>query len=114
MTARRRGRGAALSPPPRQFTPRTTKVCEVLYEQRVMTTHQLASIVFDGGLEVAKHRLLVLHRLDVVSRFRPLVLLGEGSAPFHYTLGLAGAPCSPPSGRPRSATWGTTPATCAP
>src|SRR6266568_3574274 len=38
-----------------------------------------------------RHRLLALHRLRVVDRFRPLVPLGEGSAPYHYVLGEAGA-----------------------
>jgi hypothetical protein len=40
---------------------------------------------------VAKHRLLILHRLGVLSRFRPLGLRGEGSFPYHYALGPAGA-----------------------
>jgi Replication-relaxation len=56
-----------------------------------MTTAQLATIAFGDSMEVARHRLLTLHRLGLISRFRPIRLHGEGSAPYHYTLGPAGA-----------------------
>ena len=74
-----------------RLTERDHSVCGLVWEQRVMTTDQLATIAFGGSIEVAQHRLLVLHRLDVLRRFRPMCLRGEGSAPFHYTLGPAGA-----------------------
>jgi hypothetical protein len=73
------------------LTHRDQEICALLWEQRVMTTLQLAAVAFGGGIEVAKHRLLLLHRLGVLSRFRPLRLRGEGSSPYHYTLGPAGA-----------------------
>lgn len=56
-----------------------------------MTTVQLATVAFGGSREVAKHRLVILHRLGVVRRFRPFRCHGDGSAPYHYTLGPAGA-----------------------
>jgi Replication-relaxation len=66
-------------------------VCELLWEQRVMTTVQLTTVAYDGRVEAARHRLVMLHRLDVVRRFRPPRLRDEGSAPFRYVLGPAGA-----------------------
>jgi hypothetical protein len=74
-----------------QLTERDREVCGLLFEQRVMTTAQLTAVAYGGSVEVARHRLVVLQRLDVVSRFRPVMLRGEGSAPFHYVLGPAGA-----------------------
>jgi Replication-relaxation len=73
------------------LTQRDHELCDLLWEQRVMTTAQLTTVAFGDSIEVARHRLLTLHRLDVVSRFRPIRLRGEGSAPFHYVLGPAGA-----------------------
>jgi hypothetical protein len=67
------------------------EVCELLWEQRVMTTVQLTVVAYGGRVEAARHRLVMLHRLDVVRRFRPPRLQGEGSAPFRYVLGPAGA-----------------------
>ncbi|MGH9005196.1 MAG: replication-relaxation family protein, partial [Acidimicrobiia bacterium] len=49
---------------------------------------QLTDLAFPGT-DTAEHRLVILHRLGVVDRFRPH--RRHGSAPYHYVLGPAGA-----------------------
>jgi len=72
----------------RRLTERDRELCRLLAEHRVLTTWQLAELAFPS-LDTAEHRLVILHRLGVVDRFRPL--RRRGSAPYHYTLGPAGA-----------------------
>src|SRR6266545_401191 len=60
-----------------RLVPRDRQLCRLLAEHRVLTT--------------AQHRLLALARLGMVDRFRPLLPRGEGSVPWHYVLGPAGA-----------------------
>jgi hypothetical protein len=71
-----------------RLTPRDLWLCELLDEHRVLTTHQLTDLAFPN-LDTAEHRLVILHRLEVVERFRPR--RDRGTAPFHYVLGPAGA-----------------------
>lgn len=54
----------------------------------MLTSSQIADIAFTS-LRKAQDRLVTLHRLDVVDRFRPRRWAGSG--PFHFTLGPAGA-----------------------
>jgi Replication-relaxation len=59
-------------------------------EHRVLTTHQLHQVFFDSQ-DRAEHRLRQLAEQQVLARFRPHTRHGEGSAPYHYLLGPAGA-----------------------
>src|SRR6266511_4357496 len=102
MTGPRVGRGARAAGRPRtpatadlaalaaRLTLRDRELCRLLAEHRVLTTDQVAALLF-GSPVTARHRLLVLARLGVVERFRPLLAYGDGSAPWHYVLGPAGA-----------------------
>jgi hypothetical protein len=56
----------------------------------VFTTHQLAEVFF-ASLDRAEHRLKQLTDAHVLARFRLHTRHGEGSAPYHYVLGPAGA-----------------------
>ncbi|MEU3962951.1 replication-relaxation family protein [Streptomyces buecherae] len=60
----------------------------MLYEHRVLTTHQIANLAFPS-VRTAQRRLRTLHQHAVLDSFRPLTQ--TGSAPEHYTLGPAGA-----------------------
>jgi hypothetical protein len=71
-----------------RLTARDLWLCELLEEHRMLTTHQLTDLAFPN-LDTAQHRLAILHRLEVLERFRPR--RDTGSAPFHYVLGPAGA-----------------------
>jgi Replication-relaxation len=71
-----------------RLTPRDVWLCQLLDEHRVLTTTQLADLAFPN-LDTAQHRLAILHRLELVERFRPR--RDRGSAPYHYVLGPAGA-----------------------
>lgn len=59
-----------------------------LYDKRVLTTFHIRDIYFHSA-DVARKRLLHLHRHGLVDRFRPLP--ERGSAPIHYVLGKGGA-----------------------
>jgi hypothetical protein len=71
-----------------------------LADHQVLTTVQIATALF-GSVGFAQRRLLTLHRLDLLDRFRPL-RPGGGSYPWHYVLGHVGAEfvaasrCEPP------------------
>lgn len=87
----RAGRGAfAVAALAARLTPRDRQLCRLLWEHRVLTSHQIAEVAFPI-LTLAQRRLTTLAELEVVDRFRPLVLTHTGSAPYHYTLGPAGA-----------------------
>ncbi len=80
-----------LSPPSPSSVSRNNRdrmLCRLLAEHRVLTTGQLTDLAFPGT-DTAEHRLVILHRLGVVDRFRPH--RRQGSAPYHYVLGPAGA-----------------------
>ncbi len=73
-----------------QLTDRDRAIIRLLFEHRVFTTHQLTDLFFDSQ-DRAEHRLKQLTDAKVLARFRPHIRHGEGSAPFHYVLGSAGA-----------------------
>ncbi|MDH2426469.1 replication-relaxation family protein [Sphaerisporangium sp. TRM90804] len=73
-----------------RLTPRDRDMLRAVWEQRVLTSHQLAKMFFDSDT-AARKRLLVLHHAGVLERFRPLQPVGQGTAPFHYVLGAPGA-----------------------
>src|SRR5207244_3939814 len=60
-----------------------------LADHRVLTTLQISHALF-GSLDFAQRRLLTLHRLGLVDRFRPL-RAGGGSYPWHYVIDQVGA-----------------------
>lgn len=69
------------------LTTRDRTVVSLLFEHRVMTTEQLAKLAFPND-DRARHRLLVLYRIGVLDRFKPLAAHGRG--PYHYVLGPVG------------------------
>jgi Replication-relaxation len=73
-----------------RLTPQDRALCRLLAEHQVLAADHAAALLY-GSAHTARHRLLALHQLRVVDRFRPLVPLGAGSAPYHYVLGEAGA-----------------------
>jgi hypothetical protein len=71
-----------------RLTDRDRRLCQLLWEHRVLTTGQLTQLAFPSA-DAAEHRLIILHRLGLVDRFRPHH--HPGSAPYHYVLGPLGA-----------------------
>ncbi len=71
-----------------RLTERDRRLCRLLWDHKVLTTHQVIALCFPSRY-AATHRLLLLVRLGVLDRFRPFRL--TGSAPFHYVLGELGA-----------------------
>lgn len=72
-----------------QLTDRDRLLLDWLADHRVLTTFQICHALF-GSLDFAQRRLLKLHRLGLVDRFRPL-RAGGGSYPWHYVLDQIGA-----------------------
>lgn len=73
-----------------RLTDRDRQIALDCYEHRVLTTRQLARLHFTSERK-ARERLLELHRLGVLGRFRPPTQRGEGSAQHHWILDEAGA-----------------------
>jgi Replication-relaxation len=71
-----------------RLTERDRAICEELYEQRVLTSLQVRELHFQSNYR-ARKRLLELHRLAVLDRFRPY--RRQGSYPYHYLLDELGA-----------------------
>lgn len=71
-----------------RLTDRDRTLCRLLAEHRVLTTSQIGELAFTSRT-TAQHRLVCLHRLGVLARFRRYA--PAGSQPWHYVLGLAGA-----------------------
>jgi hypothetical protein len=71
-----------------RLTERDRRLCRLLWDHKVLTTHQVIALCFPSR-HAATHRLLLLVRLGVLDRFRPF--RPTGSAPFHYVLGETGA-----------------------
>jgi len=71
-----------------RLTPRDIEIMDAVWEHRVLTTDQLTSLYFPS-IHRARHRLLDLHRLRALDRFRPWA--PTGSRPWHWHLGPAGA-----------------------
>ena len=73
-----------------RLTDRDRELCRLVWEHRVLTSLHCAQVVFASPI-TARHRLVLLVRLRVLDRFRPTWPRGEGSPPWHYVLGPAGA-----------------------
>jgi hypothetical protein len=71
-----------------RLTERDRRLCRLLFEHRVFTSHQLTQLAFNH-LDTAEDRLRTLTALGVLDRFRPR--RDTGSAPYHYVLGPLGA-----------------------
>ncbi|GAB3275125.1 hypothetical protein GCM10027589_00040 [Actinocorallia lasiicapitis] len=71
-----------------RLTPRDSHIIEAVWEHRTLTTDQLNAIFFPS-IHRARHRLLELHQLRALDRFRPWA--PTGSRPWHWILGPAGA-----------------------
>jgi hypothetical protein len=72
-----------------QLTDRDLLLLDWLADHKVLTTAQIAHALF-GPLDFAQRRLLHLHRLGLLERFRPL-RAGGGSYSWHYVLDHLGA-----------------------
>jgi hypothetical protein len=74
------------------LTGRDRQIALDCYEHSVLTTWQLRRLHFISIAEqTARRRLLLLYRLRVLDRFRPLTPRGQGSAPHYWVLDEAGA-----------------------
>jgi hypothetical protein len=73
-----------------RLTDRDRAILRLVFDHRVFTSHQLGEAFF-GSHDRAEHRLRELADAEVLARFRPYRRHGEGSAPYHYVLGPAGA-----------------------
>lgn len=71
-----------------RLTTRDRWLLSMLHEHRTLTSTQITELAF-GAHSATNRRLLHLHRLRAVDRFRPYT--PTGSAPWHYVLGDAGA-----------------------
>jgi hypothetical protein len=71
-----------------RLTKRDRFLCRVLWEHRVLTTEQVLDLCFTS-LTTTQHRLVVLWRMGVLERFRPL--RPTGSESWRYALGPLGA-----------------------
>jgi hypothetical protein len=72
-----------------RLTERDLLLLDWLADHQVLTTDQIAHALF-SSLGFAQRRLLDLHRLRLLERFRPL-RAGGGSYPWHHVLGHLGA-----------------------
>ncbi|MCP2343721.1 replication-relaxation family protein [Actinomadura rupiterrae] len=94
-----RMRRPTTAPPPRmspellaelahRLTDRDRYILELVWDHRVLTTHQLAAICFSTPGK-ARHRLLELFRMSALERVQPWTPVG--TRPWHWVLGPAGA-----------------------
>ncbi|GIJ08445.1 replication-relaxation family protein [Micromonospora andamanensis] len=74
-----------------QLTVRDRLLLDWLADHKVLTTFQISRALFTS-LDFAQRRLLKLHQLGLVDRFRPL-RAGGGSYPWHYVLDQTGTEC---------------------
>ncbi len=74
----------------RHLTERDREIADVLFEQQVLTTEQLALLFFSSRRR-AQDRLLFLYRHRVVDRFYPPAPFGLGKPQAHWLLDEAGA-----------------------
>jgi hypothetical protein len=70
------------------LTARDRWLARMLFEHRVLTTHQIAEMAWPS-VRAANMRLLRLYQWRVIDRFQPY--LTYGTAPMHYVLDLTGA-----------------------
>lgn len=71
-----------------RLTPRDKWIARMLWEQRVLTAHQITALAFPS-FRSGRMRLRELYLWGVVDRFQPFVTVG--TAPMHYVLAPAGA-----------------------
>ncbi|WP_433432001.1 replication-relaxation family protein [Nonomuraea sp. CA-141351] len=71
-----------------KLTNRDRHLLRLVWTHKVLTSHQLFQLCFEHP-STARHRLIALHHLGVLDRFRPRP--PTGSAPWHYVLGESGA-----------------------
>ncbi|MEV7395011.1 replication-relaxation family protein [Streptomyces sp. NPDC091215] len=71
-----------------RLTERDRWLARMLYEHRVLTTHQITEMAWPS-VRAANMRLLRLYQWRLIDRFQPFVTYG--TAPMHYVLDLAGA-----------------------
>ncbi|WP_413116202.1 replication-relaxation family protein [Streptomyces sp. CY1] len=71
-----------------RLTDRDRWLARMLYEHKVLTTHQIAEIAYPS-VRAANLRLLQLYKWRVLDRFQPFI--ASGTAPMHYVLDVAGA-----------------------
>jgi hypothetical protein len=72
----------------RHLQPRDLWLARMLYEHKVLTSHQIAALAWPS-IRAANMRLLQLYQWRLVDRFQPFVT--TGAAPMHYVLDTAGA-----------------------
>jgi hypothetical protein len=72
----------------RRLTDRDRAIFQLVWEHRVLTSHQLAAMFFTTPNK-ARDRLLELFRLRSLERFQPWAPVG--AAPFHWVIGPLGA-----------------------
>ncbi|WP_418156069.1 replication-relaxation family protein [Actinoalloteichus caeruleus] len=71
-----------------RLTPRDKWITRMLWEHRVLTSHQITAMAFPS-FRSGRMRLRELYTWGVLDRFQPFVTVG--SAPMHYVLAPAGA-----------------------
>ncbi|MCC8245001.1 replication-relaxation family protein [Saccharothrix luteola] len=71
-----------------RLTPRDKWIARMLWEHKVLTTHQITALAFPS-FRSGRMRLRELYTWGVVDRFQPFVTVG--TAPMHYVLAPAGA-----------------------
>jgi hypothetical protein len=71
-----------------RLTPRDRWIIRMLWEHRVLTSHQITALAFPS-FRSGRMRLRELYLWGVVDRFQPFVTVG--TAPMHYVLAPAGA-----------------------
>ncbi|MCK2241854.1 MULTISPECIES: replication-relaxation family protein [unclassified Crossiella] len=71
-----------------RLTPRDRWLARMLFEHRVLTTHQIEQLTFPST-RAANHRLRQLYLWRVLDRFQPFIT--TGTMPMHYILDTAGA-----------------------
>ncbi|GGU39635.1 replication-relaxation family protein [Lentzea flava] len=71
-----------------RLTPRDKWIARMLWEHRVLTSHQITEMAFPS-FRSGRLRLRELYTWGVVDRFQPFVTVG--TAPMHYVLAPAGA-----------------------
>lgn len=71
-------------------TKRDQYLLDLLADHRVLTTGQVAQ-VWNASLRRTQRRLHTLHAQNIILGFRPYRPVGDGSSPYHWVLGSAGA-----------------------